>query len=142
MMLDRLNYLYGRHERGWCFHGDASSRARKTSANESDYLQIYNDERFFPKRVIYPKANPPIEDRLAATNAMLCNAKGDRRLFIDPSCAVLINDLQNRSRKEGKRELNDGPMTGHMSDALDYVMYIRFPIHLNSQGGAGKIGLV
>jgi len=141
-MLDRLNYLYKDHTKGWFFHGDASSRANKTSANESDYVQIVNDARFAPKRVIYPNANPAIEDRLAATNAMLCNANGERRLFIDPSCVVLLSDLKNRARKEGKRELNDSPMTGHMSDALDYVMYVRFPVHILASRGKAKVGLV
>ena len=104
--LDALYAAYGAHTGGWFFHGDASSKARKTSSIETDLAIIRNDTRFINKRVIYPSKNPKIEDRLMATNAMMCNAKEHRRLFIDPDkCQKLITDYKNRSRKEGKLSL-------------------------------------
>ena len=78
-----------------------------------------------------------------ATNAMMCNAKQQRRLFIDPDkCERLITDYKNRSRKEGKRELDDGPFQGHLADSCDYIMYARYPVVLNQMQGKSKIGLV
>jgi len=146
--LDALHAAYGPHTGGWIFHGDASSRSRKTSSIETDLAIIKNDKRFINSRVIYPRKNPNIEDRLAATNAMMCNATkegtpGRHRLFIDPDkCQKLITDYKNRSRKEGKRELDDGPFQGHLADSCDYIMYARYPVRINNSPGKNKVGLV
>lgn len=141
--LDALYAAYGGHTSGWIFHGDASSSARRTSSVETDLSIIANDKRFINKRVIYPNKNPKIEDRLMATNAMMCNAKEHRRLFIDPNrCEKLITDYKNRSRKEGKRELDDGPFQGHLADSCDYIMYARYPVRINNTPGKSQIGLV
>ena len=147
--LDSLYAAYGPHTGGWIFHGDANwARARKTSALETDLVIIANDDRFINSRVIYPRANPAIEDRLSATNAMMCNATeegtpGRHRLFIDPdNCQKLISDYRNRSRKEGKRELDDKKFQGHLADSCDYIMYARYPVRINNTPGKSKVGLV
>jgi hypothetical protein len=112
------------------FCGDASGRARKTSASLTDYLLIRNDKRFEPKRVLYPKANPAVQDRFACCNAMLSNAAKEIRLLINPACKYLLNDLRNRAYKEGTREPDDFGDISHSSDALGYVVYRFFPIRI------------
>lgn len=127
-----LNLLHTRFPQhiGWDFFGDASGKARKTSANKSDYIQILNDERFKDKQVYYLKANPPIKDRFATCNAMLCNAVGQRRLEINPCCKRLILDLEHRSYKVDSNEPNDSGDMGHMSDALGYIIYRKWPLRV------------
>ena len=74
---------------------------------------------------------------------MMCNAKGHVRYFVDPErCQKLITDDRNRSRKEGKRELDDGPFQGHLADSRDYIMYARYQVRVNSSPGKNKVGLV
>jgi len=130
-----LDVLYSRfegHQAGWEFYGDATGKGRKTSASSSDYIQIRNDKRFSPKRVFYPRSNPPIANRFASTNALLKNAKGVHRLFIHPRCTKLIWDLESRRYKDGSREPDDYGDIGHMTDALGYCIYRLFPIRLET----------
>jgi hypothetical protein len=138
---DALNETYrryGNHKSGFEFFGDATGRARKTaatSAAQSDYIQIGNDKRFQKVKIYYPKANPQISDRYAAVNAMLCNANNQRRLFINPKCKNLRNDLEHRAYIEGTREPdNSNADHGHISDALGYGIYRIFPLKTLSEG--------
>jgi hypothetical protein len=126
--LDELHNRYGSHKAGFIFIGDASSRARKTSATSTDYVIIKNDSRFLNKTMSYTKSNPAVEDRNASMNALLCNANSERRLFINPRCKWLIRDLTSLSYKPNVREIQLGPGLGHMSDALGYIVYRLFPL--------------
>lgn len=130
--LDHLWGRYGHHKSGWEFYGDAAGRARKTSAAQSDYQQILNDSRYRACGCVcrYPKANPLVVDRFAATNALACNAEGQRRLFVDPRCTHLIDDLENRAYVEGERSPDDWGDVGHITDALGYIIYKVFPIRV------------
>lgn len=132
MALLRLKSLYGTHKAGFRFYGDASGRARKTSASESDYVQIKN----FPlenSQIFYPSANPAIHDRFAAVNAMLCNALEIRRCSIHPKCKNLIHDLNHRAYKEGSNEPDDSDkMTGHITDAFGYLVHFLFPLRVEN----------
>ena len=125
--LDALYGKYKEHTAGFWFFGDASSRARNTRATTSDYLHILNDDRFTPKKVLYPKANPARADRFSACNTRFCNVNGARRVAIDPKCSNLRRDLIARSYIEGTREPNDSPDIGHISDAIGYVLYALWP---------------
>jgi len=131
--LDALHKRYGSHPAGWEFYGDATSRARKTSASVSDYIQIRNDSRFLGRRgVFYPQANPSRRDRFAACNALLCNASGVRRCKVHPRCKRLIADLENRAYLEGTTDPNDSGDIGHMSDAWGYVVYMTSRLKVQS----------
>lgn len=116
----------------WTFIGDASARARKTSATRTDYLTIKNDVRFGNKKVLFPQRNPHLRDRFACVNAAFSNAKGQQRLFIHPRCKHLINDFMVMSYKEGTTDVEnyDGTDIGHMADALGYVVFMLMPIKL------------
>ena len=135
--LDELYRRYQDHKAGWHFFGDASSKNRHTSTSVTDYLQIINDSRFIEKRVSYPKANPAVADRFAATNALLCNALGDRRCHINPRCKNLRDDLMQRTYKEGTRDVADEGDIGHITDALGYPIHKLFPIRIDDSGVGG-----
>ncbi len=128
--LDHLYSRYGSHGAGWSWFGDASSRARETSATKSDYLHILNDDRFRHKRVVMPKRNPMILDRISSCNALFRSAKNEVRFTIDPGCKRTINDIKVRSYKEGSLTLDDGLDVGHITDALGYVINSLYPITL------------
>lgn len=130
--LDTLYSRYGHHKSGWIFIGDASAQNRHSSTSLSDYIQIKNDRRFDtpkPKQIFYPPKNPPVADRFAATNSLLLNGLGMRRLFINKKCTNLRRDLATRSYKEGTREVDDSAAdSGHITDALGYAIYKLFPL--------------
>jgi hypothetical protein len=90
------------------FYGDASGRARKTSAIASDWDIIMQE---FPGAQIFvPKSNPPVERRVASVNAAFRNGK----LKIDARCKTLIKDLETLAYKPGSPifDLRD-PNIGH-----------------------------
>jgi hypothetical protein len=131
--LDVLWQRYGEHHQStFEFYGDASSSANKTSASSSDYMQILNDKRFRDKGAVvrYPKANPRRIDRFACCNALLLNAAGERRCYIDPRCIHLIEDARNRAFKEGSREPDDYGDVGHITDAWGYIIHKLWPIRV------------
>lgn len=134
--LNMLASRYSTHTGGFRFYGDASGRARRSSAASTDYQLICDHPKFqdLGRTVHYASANPLISRRLAATNAVLCNAANERRLFIDPRCKHLIQDLSARHYKDGTTDLNDVGDLGHITDALSYVIYALYPIRYKAKG--------
>ena len=126
--LDYLHSMYGSHQGGWAWYGDATGQQRKTAAAVTDYIQIKADRRFQCASIHYPKANPPRADRFASANGMMRNANGEHRLFVSSKCKWLINDLLNRAYKPGTREPDDQGDVGHITDGLTYYLWRRFPL--------------
>jgi len=139
--LDALWGRYAGHRGGWEFYGDASSRARKTSADSSDYAIIMGDERFkrAGRTVHYSTSNPSLKNRFAATNVMLKNAAGECRLHLDPRCKRLKQDLEARYYAPGTCEPADSGDTGHITDALGYVVWARFPLLIPLDEDVGEV---
>lgn len=127
---------YATHKGGWQFFGDASGKARKTSASSSDISQIATFPQFLRQgRVIaYMRSNPPIADRFAAMNARIKSSSGQRKVYIDPRCKHLKFDLMSRVYKPGTREVADVGDLGHITDALGYIIYKLFPIRVPVEG--------
>lgn len=137
--MTKLWNKYKEHKEIFYFYGDATGRARDSTSTESDYVQIKNDKRFLKSRVVYPDSNPARADRFSACNAMFCSANDTRRCFINPRCKRLISDLQERSYEQGTRSVEDVGDVGHISDALGYLIYARFPIRLAGSGRAPEV---
>jgi len=76
----------------------------------------------------YPRRNPYLRDRFNAMNAAFCNARGERRLFVNAAkCPELVADLlrvtypyEDYKRKNPKRT--------HASDAAGYMVVRRMPV--------------
>lgn len=130
--LRALAAKYENHRAGWKIFGDASSRQRKTTTTRTDYIIIKNFTALIDKMVYFAKRNPPLKARYSCVNAALCNAKGERRILINPRCKHLINDFDAMAYKEGTTEPEDyrGTDIGHMSDALGYIAMRIMPIKL------------
>jgi hypothetical protein len=137
--LNELHRRHSEHKNGWLFLGDATGRARKTAgttATQSDYQIIQNDKRFMQGlgcEIVYPRKNPAVKDRLASTNAMLCNANGKRRLFVNPSCTHLIDDLGSRGVDKFGQPVDATAYSGHPTDALGYVVHGLYPIQTHTE---------
>jgi len=76
-----------------------------------------------------------LKTRYAHVNALLCNAKGERRLFINPKCEPLIKDFRMMSYKENTTEPENyaGTEIGHMSDGVGYAICRLFPMKIVNQ---------
>ncbi len=141
--LDVLAGRYNTHKGGWEFYGDATGKARKTSASKSDYQLIMNDERFkaMGRTIHYTRSNPLVTDRFAACNNRIKNAKGERRLFVDPRCKHLIDDLEARHYKQGSKEPEDVGDVGHITDAMGYPIHYIWPVMVPIEGAAQTISM-
>lgn len=123
---------YGSHPSGFQIYGDASSRGRHTSAYFTDYQQIASCPGLKKqgRSLHFDKSNPPVADRFAETNARIQSGDGQRRIFVDPSCNHLIEDLEVRAYKLGTREADDSGDIGHPTDALGYIIHKRWPLQI------------
>jgi len=103
---------------GITLYPDATGSARKTSSSQSDHDIL----RQYGFRVITPKANPHVRDRVNAVNRML----KDRRLTME-NCEFLIMDLDRNVWRNGDIDKRD-PEQSHCSDAIGYAVNWLFPI--------------
>lgn len=136
---------FGGHKSGVFVYGDATARTRGLSVTgKSDYQQIkeYLDPVFPPCKqgfhdgVVFrvPKINMPEKDRVAAVNSMLCNSRGEVRLFTDPDhCPELIKDWREVKPDQAGYIDKKKPSRTHMSDALGYYIAKEFPVKKNYQ---------
>jgi hypothetical protein len=103
---------------------DASGKSRKTvDASETDISQL---KAVF--KVKNKSKNPFVKDRIASVQAMLCNANGDRRYFINENecpetCDSLEQQVYDKQGKPDKSHDND-----HPNDALGYYIHNNYPI--------------
>ncbi|MGE8280207.1 MAG: hypothetical protein ACN6O2_07195, partial [Stenotrophomonas sp.] len=74
-----------------------------------------------------PPSNPRIRARVVSVNAMLCNAKGTRRLRVNPvGCPKLTEALEKQAYDaNGMPDKTTG--FDHPPDALGYFIHSRFP---------------
>ena len=123
-------------------YGDASGSARHTAAGagaNSDWAVIrefFRNQRY-QVAFRYKASNPAVRDRVAAMNAMLCNAQGERRLFVHPRCKYLTKDLEQVAWKPATKILDQAsdPMLTHISDALGYLIESEMPLRQSGTAG-------
>lgn len=70
-------------------YGDASGQAGQKHGLDSEYSLMIKEFRKNGWEVLkkVKKANPAIKDRQNAVNSLVCNALGERRLFVNPALA-------------------------------------------------------
>ena len=100
---------------------DASGGNRSTNSSQTDIaiLQSYG----FSNQS--PRSNPPIRDRVSSVQALLCNGKGETRLYIHASCRKLIESMELQSYND-KGEPDKESGYDHMADALGYLIWREF----------------
>lgn len=144
--IDVFVQRYPSHRRSVIITGDASGNARNVQNQDvggTSYTQMVNRFKFheYPAnvRVDVREKNPPVLDRVAAWNAMVCNTNGVRRVFINRRCKYLIKNLENLKYKEGTSEINEPTANDikkdpkqkfmkHIFDAASYLVEKYDPI--------------
>lgn len=134
---------YPDHEGDIIINGDASGDNRSTQSEYSNYVIIKNAlQKHYPNKKIkfdLRPFNPPIKNRIAAFNAMICNSNGERRLFVDRKCKHLLNNIYNLKYKVGTdivdvptyaqiKSDNSLKFMEHPYDAASYLVEFYFPI--------------
>lgn len=107
---------------------DASGKNRKSVTASKTDISLLEDAGF---EVRASAANPAVKDRINAANALLCNAKGERRLFVNRQACPVFSDCLLRqawSEKTGEPEKGGANDPSHMNDAGTYPIVYEFPI--------------
>lgn len=134
------------HKAGVILLGDASGKARKTSAaGETDYTLLTYAINQVSVRCENrtPEANPPVRDRVNVVNAALKDAANRVHLFYNPeNCTELKKDFDRVVWRQGAGNAVLDQMTDkertHSSDAVGYPVY-HFKMHSGGQVGTIRI---
>ena len=116
-------------------YGDAAANSGNHQTRKSDYDNVREYFRSQPDyKLIWceNKSNPPVKDRCASVNRMLCDALGQVRIFIDVRCRELRTDLLKVTWKRGAEgfelDKKSDPKRTHMTDALGYHVWADYRI--------------
>jgi hypothetical protein len=104
---------------------DPAGAARKTSASGHTDHTILANAGFIVKA---PRTHTPVRDRINAVNSRLCNAKGQRQLFISAKCKYTIKCIEKQVYKEGSNAIPEKGEFDHMNDALGYMVDWMWPV--------------
>lgn len=133
-----IEKYHGVHRGEIYVYGDSTGTNRTLSVGVSDYQMIneYLSPLFPALTIRNRKRNMGEKDRVAAVNAMLLNAKGQVRLFVNPDCTELCLDFDElKPDKFGKINKKDQKRS-HTSDALGYYIAAEFPVNFNANESA------
>ncbi len=114
--------------------GDSHGRDKKTNGSDYSVMLAYFSQKGLNCTLRVQKANPRIKERLSVLRGCICNAKGDRRLFVDSSCEKLLynfDEARNNLANAGLREPTDKEIQDddkkryliHPIDAVSYPIY-------------------
>jgi hypothetical protein len=102
---------------------DAAGRQQTSNADQSN-IQILRDAGL---QVFANSKNPRVSNRVASVNAMFCNAKNQRRFFINTKlCPVLVKTLEQQKYRNGEPDKKHD--LDHPADGIGYLIWYRFPI--------------
>ena len=139
-VVERLRQEY----QPWIDHGqlivcpDASSQNRSTkNAGISDFGLM----KQAGLRLQVQRANPFIRDRVLSLNTMILNARGERQLFVHPSCKLMIRGLEQQpydqaTQQPMKGDGGEDDLSGQM-DALGYAVWALRGIKPYKTSGSG-----
>jgi hypothetical protein len=99
----------------WC---DAAGNQRRTSGIAGTDAQILDQAGLD----VHFRTVRRVNDKYNSLRAMLCNANGLRRLFIDPSYSQLVRELRTLTYDEAAKAGADN----HSTDALAYLCWGRY----------------
>jgi hypothetical protein len=108
---------------------DPSANQRRTSA-AAGVTDISILQRF-GFQVDASRSAIPVVDRVNATQAMLCDAAGRRRVKVHPDCKSLIKALDGQTYKEGTSIPDKDSGLDHITDAFGYLVWQRFNLLAN-----------
>lgn len=112
---------FGKHAGRVEINGDSKETGRNCQTGRTTYALLREALAQLNPRERVPPQSPPVIDRVNSVNYLLAHD----RLFIDPSCRLLIEDLSRVSwdRETGGIDKSNLELT-HASDALSYRTWI------------------
>ena len=122
-MVAEINRRFG--DRTIIVYPDPAGVQRRASSGGRTDITILQQAGY---QVKYKPQHPAVRDRINAVNALLCNASGQRRLFVDPSCRRVIESLEKQTYKPGTLVPNKDDGYDHLNDAAGYAIEMLFPI--------------
>jgi hypothetical protein len=112
-------------------YGDPAGKAGEKHGHQSDYTEIEKILRKSGWKVTRKvrSAAPGIKDRQNAVRAYICNASGDRRLFVNANkCKYVHKGLSTVQLKEGSSFLEEDGRYQHITTAIGYKIDYDFPV--------------
>ena len=128
--------IYPDHRSELQIFGDSAGRARNAQTARTDYATMMEGFRGYsaPIRLMVPKSNPPVKDRINNHNRILRGEDVIGSLMIDSRCEFMIEDhMQTQwhvNGKEIKKVTNpEDPEAerSHATDGVGYWLYRLFP---------------
>ena len=112
----------------WVF-GDASGASKWAGSGQScwEVLGEAFRQASLPFRLIVPRSNPPVADRVNAFNCALNSLDNRTRYKIHPRCKLLIRDLKQMRWQQGEIDKSDRRLS-HAADAEGYRVHRLMPI--------------
>lgn len=109
---------------------DASGKNRKSNGADITDIKLLKNAGL---RVKAKDANPRVKTRINSTNAMFCNAKGERRLFVNKlKCPQTHDDLTQQVYND-RGEPDKAGGNDHGNDAFGYPIVYENPINGTNQ---------
>jgi len=112
--------------------GDYSGTSGENHNQSSDYTtieKILRKDGWNVSRHVRP--NPLVKERQNSTRALICNANGERKLFVNVGkCKYVDNALSRTKIKKGASSSyqEEEDEFQHMSTAIGYWSFTRFPV--------------
>lgn len=135
-MVREFRNRYPAHPAEIWIYGDATGNKRTSQTASSDYDLMRLYFRGYPSPRIFKVSafNPPVKDRLNATNLKLRGEEGNVGWIIDPyKCPELVKDLREVIAKDGKivkTSNREDPYFArtHASDGPGYHIFREWPV--------------
>ncbi|CAB4126726.1 hypothetical protein UFOVP81_20 [uncultured Caudovirales phage] len=123
---------YKNHEnKSLLLYGDPAGRAGEKHAHPSDYTvmeSLLRNAGWTVTRKVRGAA-PPIKDRQNAVRAKICNANGERSLFVNAARASWCHrGLSTTQFKNGSTFLEADSPQQHITTAIGYCVHYEWPI--------------
>jgi hypothetical protein len=111
---------------------DASGNQQHTSAGGNTNHSVLRGMGF---RLVMPRRNPAVNDRVNTVNGAFLSASGKSRLFIHPRCKELITSLESLGFDDnGAIAKSAQSKYTHLPDALGYAVMNLMPINKRNIG--------
>ena len=124
---------YAKHEnKHVLIYGDPAGRAGEKHGQESAYTAmedvLRNHGWKYTRKV--KRAHPSIKDRQNQVRSKICNAMGERSLFVNPSLAPYCHKgLKTVQLKKGSTFLEEDSEEQHITTAIGYMVDVEWPVN-------------
>ena len=117
---DMIEHIIMRYpEKKIIVYPDASGKNRKSNGADETDIKLLKKAGF---RVKAKDANPRVKTRINSVNAMFCNAKGERRLFVNKDTCPVTHDELEQQVYNDKGEPDKSAGKDHGNDAFGYFI--------------------